>query len=200
MRFGRKKSLMDRAHDYVEQVAETVIPTLESALDQTREKAGPALADARERAKPLIEEGKARAAEGRDLAAAKVAELKGEPEPAKGGKVKKVLFIGGLLAIAGLVFKKLTARPDSANWQASYVPSPPPAPKAPEASTPAAAPIASVPPLGNPADPLPTDAADDAAGGAPGEALSDAAEEPHAATSPDAPADVIDVADVPTDK
>ena len=34
MPFGRKKSLMDRAHDYVEQISETVIPQLEQAWDQ----------------------------------------------------------------------------------------------------------------------------------------------------------------------
>ena len=33
MRIGRQKSIMDRAHDYVESVAETVIPQLEAALD-----------------------------------------------------------------------------------------------------------------------------------------------------------------------
>lgn len=202
MAFGRKKTLLDRAHDAVEQVAESVIPTLESALEQTREKAGPALADARERAKPLIEEGKARALEGRDLAAAKVAELKGEePEPAKGGKVKKFLIFGGLLAVAGLIFKKLTTSPDSANWQSSYVPSPPPAPPTPAASPAATAaaadPVAAAPITGDPLnDPLPG-ATDDAAGGAPGEALSDAVEEPHTPSSPDAPAEVIDVQDMP---
>src|SRR5690606_20591277 len=73
MRFRRKQTLMDRAHDYVEHVAETVIPQLESALEQTKEKAGPALSDARERAKPLIAEGKVKAAEGRTIAAEKAA-------------------------------------------------------------------------------------------------------------------------------
>ena len=47
MPFGRKKSLMDRAHDYVEQLSETVtdtvVPQLESAWEQAVEKAGPAL-------------------------------------------------------------------------------------------------------------------------------------------------------------
>ena len=41
MPFGRKKSLMDRAHDYVEQLSETVLPQLESAWEQAVDKAGP---------------------------------------------------------------------------------------------------------------------------------------------------------------
>ena len=60
MPFGRKKSLMDRAHDYVEQVSETVtdtvIPQLESAWEQAVDKAGPAISDARDKAQPLFEE------------------------------------------------------------------------------------------------------------------------------------------------
>ena len=55
MPFGRKKSLMDRAHDYVDQLSdqltETVIPQLESAWEQAVEKAGPALTDARDKAR-----------------------------------------------------------------------------------------------------------------------------------------------------
>ena len=188
MPFGRKKSLMDRAHDYVEQLSETVLPQLESAWEQTVDKAGPALADARDRASPLIAEGRALASEkasvgaawpprrrprparrpprssrrpgpplltrrpsvlrsrpsgrphSRDLAAAKVAELRGvEPEP-EGSKLKKFLLLGGLLAIGGVVFSKLRAKQDEgANWQSSYVPPAPPKPSAPAA--PAAPPV-----------------------------------------------------------
>lgn len=263
MPFGRKKSLMDRAHDYVEQLSEqlseTVLPQLESAWEQTVDKAGPALADARDKATPLIAEGRALAAEkasvgaalaaekaaeardkaapllaearataadrasagaalaaerasaSRDLAAAKVAELRGiEPEP-KGGRLKKLLLLGGLLAIGGVVFSKLRSKQDeSANWQSSYVP-----PAAPKPSTPTA-PAAPVTPAttaitGDPlTDPLPDEsvsaddvvtvdppASDDIGGGAPGEAISDSVEEAHAATTPDEPAEVIDIDDVP---
>ncbi len=272
MPFGRKKSLMDRAHDYVEQLSETVLPQLESAWEQTVDKAGPALADARDKATPLIAEGRAIAAEkasdardratpliaegraiaaekaseardktapliaearataadrasvgaalaaekasvSRDLAAAKVAELRGvEPEP-KGGKLKKILLLGGLLAIGGVVFSKLRAKQDdNAHWQSTYVPPAPP--KASPASP--AAPAAPVTPAtttitGDPlTDPLPGDgvsaddvvtaeapAADDIGGGAPGEAISDSAEEAHEATTPDEPAEIIDIDDVP---
>lgn len=262
MPFGRKKSLMDRAHDYVEQLSETVLPQLESAWEQTVDKAGPALADARDRATPLIAEGRAlasekaslgaalaaekatearekaaplfaeakataadkaaigaalaaeRASASRDLAAAKVAELRGiEPEP-KGGKRKLVLLLGGLLAIGGVIFSKLRAKQDEgANWQSTYVPPAPPKPSAPAA---AAAPVtpattSAVPVTGDPlTDPLSDEetsaddvvtvdppATDDIGGGAPGEAMSDSVEEAHEATTPDEPAEVIDIDDAP---
>ena len=89
MPFGRKKSLMDRAHDYVEQLSETVtdtvVPQLESAWEQAVEKAGPALTDARDKAQPLLEEGRTRAAEaataGAALAAVKTAEAREKAAP-----------------------------------------------------------------------------------------------------------------------
>ena len=266
MPFGRKKSLMDRAHDYVEQLSdqltETVIPQLESAWEQAVEKAGPAITDAREKATPLIAEGRAlaaekasvgaalaaekasearekaapllaearataadkasvaaalaaeRAAEGRDLAAAKVNELRGiEPEP-KGGRLKKVLLLGGLVAVLGVVANKLRAKSDdNAHWQSTYVPPAPPTPPAPAAPATAAAPVTPATTGGDPlTDPLPDavtaddvvtaepPATDDVGGGAPGEAISDSVEEPSVATTPDQPAEVIDIDDVPQKK
>jgi hypothetical protein len=255
MPFGRKKSLMDRAHDYVEQLSdqltETVIPQLESAWEQAVEKAGPALTDARAKATPLIAEGRAlaaekasvgaalaaekasearataadkasvaaalaaeRAAEGRDLAAAKVNELRGvEPEP-KGGRLKKVLLLGGLVAVLGVVANKLRAKSDdNAHWQSTYVPPAPPTPPAPAAPATAAAPVTPATTGGDPlTDPLPDavtaddvvtaepPATDDVGGGAPGEAISDSVEEPSVATTPDQPAEVIDLDDVPQKK
>lgn len=256
MPFGRKKSLMDRAHDYVEQLSdqftETVIPQLESAWEQAVEKAGPAITDAREKATPLIAEGRAlaaekaavgaalaaekasearekaapllaearataadkasvaaalaaeRAAEGRDLATAKVNELRGvEPEP-RGGKLKKALLLGGLLAVVGVVVNKLRAKSDdNAHWQSSYVPPAPPASTTPAAPATAAAPVTPATTSGDPlTDPLPDEAAttDDVGGGAPGEAISDNAEEPSEATTPDDPAEIIDIDDVPQKK
>ncbi|NPC41784.1 hypothetical protein [Nocardioides sp. zg-1230] len=267
MPFGRKKSLMDRAHDYVEQVSETVtdtvIPQLESAWEQAVEKAGPAIADARDKAQPLLDEGRTRAteaatagaalaavktaearekaapllaearanaadkaavaaalaseraAEGRDLAAAKVNELRGvEPEP-KGGRLKKFLLVTGLLAVGGFVFTKLKGKQDAeANWQSTYVPPAPPKPATPSSATPPPTPASpattSAAPGGDPlTDPLPEEvtaddvvtadppATDDPGGGAPGEAISDSVEEAHQPTDPDAPADVIDIDDVP---
>lgn len=261
MPFRRKKSLMDRAHDYVEQVSETVLPHLESAWEQAVDKAGPVITDAREKTQPLIAEGRAlaaekasvgaalasekatearekaapllaearatasekasvgaalaaeRAAASRDIAAAKVNELRGiEPEPS-GGRLKKFLLLGGLLALGGVVFSKLRAKQDAeANWQSSYVPpAPPAAPSTPQA--PASAPVTPATTSGDPlSDPLTDDvtaddvvtaeppAAEDVGGGAPGEAISDSVEEAHEATTPDAPAEVIDIDDVPQKK
>ena len=63
MRFGREKSMMDRAHDYVDAVVPQMEAALETARDQAgsalhdaRDKAAPALADARDRAVPLLQE------------------------------------------------------------------------------------------------------------------------------------------------
>ena len=42
-----------------------------------------------------------------------------------------MLLISGLLAVAGVVANKLkSSKSESANWQSSYVPAPPPAPSA----------------------------------------------------------------------
>ena len=274
MPFGRKKSLMDRAQDYVEQLSdqltETVIPQLESAWEQAVEKAGPAIADARDKAAPLIEEGRTRAAEAatagaavavlkageakekatpllaeyrataaerasaaaaiaaaqaaatRDAAVAKANELRGiEPEP-EGGRLKKVLLLGGLLAIGGVIFSKLRGKDDSAGWQSTYVP--PAAPSVPKPPTPPPTPAAAAPaaaaspvtpatttvdpdsdPLNDPIEEVTSDdvvtvdppATVDVGGGAPGEAISDSVEEAHDATTPDAPADIIDIDDAP---
>ncbi|GAA1911786.1 hypothetical protein [Nocardioides hwasunensis] len=248
MPFGRKKSLADRAHDYVDQISdqfsENVLPQLEHAWEQAVDKAGPAISDARDKAQPLLEDARSRAAEaasagaaaaaektaearekaapllaearanaadkasvaaslaaeraaeGRDLATAKVNELRGiEPEP-RGSKLKKLLLIGGLLAIGGVIFSKLKAKQDDkANWQSTYVPPAAPAPKPP---APAAAPTAADSEVT--ADDVVTvdpPATDDIGGGAPGEAISDSVEEAHETTTPDDPADVIDIDDVP---
>ena len=259
MHFGRRKTLIDRAHDYVEQLSETVLPQLESAWEQAVDKAGPALSDARDKATPLIAEGRALASEkasvgaalaaekaaeartkaapllaearataadkasvgaalaaetaaaSRDLAAAKVAELRGvEPEP-KGGKLKKVLLLGGLLAIGGVIFGKLRQRQDdSAHWQSTYTPPAPPKPPAPADPTASSAPVtpattAHGDPLTDPLEEVTADdvvtaeppATDDVGGGAPGEAISDSVEEAHDPTSPDEPAEIIDIEDVP---
>jgi hypothetical protein len=262
MPFGRKKSLMDRAHDYVDQLSdqltETVIPQLESAWEQAVDKAGPALSDARDKATPLIAEGRAlaaekasvgaalaaekatearekaapllaeyrasaaeqasavaalaaeRAASGRDVAIAKANELRGvEPEP-KGGKLKKVLLLGGLLAIGGVVFSKLKGKDESANWQSTYVPPAPPKPAPPAAPvTPATTSVdPNSDPLNDPIEEVTGDdvvtvdppATDDTGGGAPGEAISDSVEEAHDATTPDEPAEIIDIEDSPKNK
>ena len=206
MRLGRKKTLIDQANDYVDQVR----PHLESAVSQAKEKAvpllkdardktAPVIADARDRAKPLIADGAAyaaekaaiaaeiaqqkaaeaaalaseKAAEGRDLASAKVAELKGE-KPKK-HRFRKIVLFSGLAAAAAFVAKKLAGDSESKNWQSSYTPAPPPAPR----------------PAPTPAAPQSGIGGDDEGGASPDEALADAAQGAHAATTPDAPADEV---------
>jgi hypothetical protein len=270
MHIGRKKSVMERAHDYVESVADTVIPQLEAAMENARDKAGPALADARDKAAPLVSdardravilthdardravpllhdardravpvlvEGKAlaaekaavaatiaadKAAEGRDLAVAKVAELRHEPEPQR-SKIKTVLVIGGLLAVGAAVFSKLRqSQKTKDNWQSSYTPAPPasatgsgvssPLPKSGTAGDPLTDPIktpldADTPTAVDAAeasdamtDPTHRVTVEDPGGGDPGEAISDSAEQPHDATTPDNPAEVVEVDEIPDNK
>lgn len=207
---------MDQAADYVEAVRpqlesavttakDKALPLLAEARDKAapviadaREKAGPALADARAKATPVLAGGAAMAADkaalgaalaaeksamardlaaekaavAREVAAAKVAQIKGEPPKKKGGKLKKLVLVGGLVAVGGVVAKKLRGDSGSDHWQSSYTPTPPPT--ATEAS-----------PAG--------DKADDEAGSSPDEAMSDSAEQPHAVTTPDEPADVVTI-------
>ncbi|CUR54646.1 conserved hypothetical protein [metagenome] len=222
MGFRKKKTLMDQAGDLVDQI----LPVLESAVDTAKEKAVPLYQDAKEKAvplyqdakdravplyndavesaKPLLAQGRAMASEkaalgaamvadaaasGKDLATAqvaKVADLKPEPEKKKGGKLKKVLIITGVAGLAAFAYKKLTASDDS--WQSAYTPTPPPAPAKPAAPAAAAAPVADEP------------TADDAAAASPDEALADAVEEPHEVTTPDDPAEVVEIVDGEPDK
>ena len=191
MGIRKKKTLIEQASDYVEQVRPHVEQAVGAARDkavpllvEARDRAVPVIEDARDRAKPIIADGAAiaaekaalvadvasqKAAESRDLAAAKVAEIKGE-KPKKSHRFRKVVLFGGLAAAAAFVASKLKGGQDSSSWNSSYTPTPPPAP-------PAAA----------EAD------ADDAAGAMPGEALSDAVEEPHEVTTPDDPADEVEI-------
>ena len=193
MGIRKQKTLIEQAADYVEQVRPHVEQAVESARDkavpllvEARDRAVPVIEDARDRAKPIIADGAAiaaekasqiadvaqqKAAESRDLAAAKVAELKGEP-PKKKHRFRKFVIFGGLAAAAAFVASKLRGGQDSASWNSSYTPTPPPAPPAPP-----------TPPAGSDAD--------DAAGAMPGEALSDAGEAPHEVTTPDDPAEEV---------
>ena len=170
------------------------------ALADARDKAGPALSDARDKAAPILAAGAALAAEkassgaslaaekaaaGRDLAAARVAQLKGEPpKKQKRGKLKTILLLTGLAAVAGFVAKKLTAGDKADNWQSTYVPTP-----APSASAPSTPPSPSAPMAGAPVD--------DTGGSSPDEAIADQVAESHPVTTPDEPAEVVSIEDRP---
>ena len=183
MGLRKKKSLFDQAGGYVEQVRPHAEAAMDSARDfvqdtvvpalaDAREKAGPALADARAKSAPVIAAGAAKAAErataARDLADAKVAELKGE-QPKKKGRLKRFALFAGVAGGVAFVAKKLQGGGQSDNWQSSYTPSPAPTP------------------------PSPPSGADDPGGASPDEALSDAADTPHPVSTPDDPAEVVDV-------
>ncbi len=213
MGLRKKKSLIDQATDIFDDAKDKAGPALAdakakagpmladakvkagSAIADAKDKAGPVLADAKAKAGPAIAEGAAIAADkasvgaaiaaekaavardlaaekaviGRDLAAAKVAEIKGE-KPKKRGKLKKLLLVTGLAAAGGFIFKKLRGDSTTDNWQSSYVPTPAPTPAAPP-----------------PADDT------DQGGSSPDEAIADAAEEPHAVSTPDDPADTVTI-------
>jgi hypothetical protein len=199
MALRKKKTLLDQAHDYVEavrpHVESAVVTTREAvedfventarpALSDAREKAGPALADARAKAAPVIADARAKAApvmadvatraqeaaaQAKEAADAKVATLRGEEPPKKGGKLKRFALFAAIAGAVGFVAKKLQGGQQTDNWQSSYVPKPAPAS--------APAPVK------------------DAGGSAPDEAIADAAEEAHPVSTPDEPADVVDIAD-----
>ena len=165
----------DQAAPYVESARETlvkdVVPAVKEALEEAREQAG-----------PLADEAKRRGS----LAAAA---LEGEDVKRKGGKKKYFLF-AGLIAGGVVVYRKLTSGDESANWQSSYTPPPAPAPAAPPAPPSPSAPMA-----GSHVAEAPVDSSGDTAGANPGETLSDAAEAPHEVTTPDAPAEEVEVTD-----
>jgi hypothetical protein len=205
----KKQSLLDQASDYIEQVRPQVESAVATALDaaedfyentarpalvDAKEKAGPALADARDKAAPYVAEAREKAtaaladarvqaaplvaagaekasdvaAQAKEAADAKVAQLKGE-EKKKGSKLKKLAIFAALAGAIGFVAKKLQSGGQSANWQSSYVPTPAPAAGSGPSVT------------------------DDAGAAAPDEALSDAADEPQPVTTPDEPAEVVDL-------
>jgi hypothetical protein len=207
MALRKKKTLLDQASDFIDEVRPQVESAVATALDAAEEfyektarpalvdakdKAGPALADARDKAAPYVAEARDRAAaalsDARDQAAplvaegaakaadlanqakeaadAQVANLRGE-EKKKGSKLKKVAIFAAVAGAIGFVAKKLQSSRQADNWQSSYVPTPAPAPAAP--------------------------VTDDAGAAGPDEAISDAAEEPHAVTTPDDPAEVVDL-------
>ncbi len=215
MGLRKKKSLVDQAlgqaNDYVDAlrphveaaidtakdfVQDTAIPALSDARDKAgpvladaRDKAAPVIADARSKAAPVIADARSKAAPivasgvalatdkataAKTVADAKVAQLKGEPVKKKGGKVKKIALVALLGAGAAAVAKKLQGGGKSDNWQSSYAPTPAPAATSP-VETPAETP------------------AQDPGGAAPDEAIADAAEAPHPVTTPDEPAEVVDL-------
>jgi hypothetical protein len=191
MGLRKNKSLLDQATDTVSQYVEQVKPQVESAVATAKDKAGPALADAKAKAAPVIADAKAKAgpavATGAAIAAEKIAagatiaaekateaaqaaaervENVTTPEKKKkGSKLRKLLVLTGVAALAAFVVRKLRSGDESENWQSSYTPTPAPR----------------------------SGGEDDPAGASPDEAIADSAEAPHPVTTPEDPADVVDV-------
>lgn len=227
MRRQKQKTIRDRAHDFAEQVK----PSVEHAVVTARETAHDVAEAAREQGGPLLEQGRAvagerasaaaakasvagsaagvaagkAAAKAREAASEKTASLRPEPKKKKRGKLKKMVLLGGLAAIGGVVFKKLKGD-DSDNWQSSYVPTPPPAGAPGTDASPSAAPNAGgtagatgAGTVGGAHSAGTDSAGDDPAGADPAEALADSTDEPHRASTPDAPAEVTELMDKPKD-
>ncbi|WP_148615461.1 hypothetical protein [Nocardioides rubriscoriae] len=206
MGLRKKKSLVDQAIDQAGDVVDALRPHVESAYGQARDfvqetavpaladaydKAGPVLADARDKATPVLADARAKAVPlvvsgaalagekataARALAEAKVAQVKGE-EPRKRRKLKTLLVLGAVAGGVAVVAKKLQGGGQSDNWQSSYTPSP--APAAPAAPS---TPVASAP-----------TSVEDPGGAGPDEALADAVEAPHPVSTPDEPAEVVEI-------
>jgi hypothetical protein len=199
MRIRQNKTMLEQAADYVEAAVEKAGPILadavekaESALAEARDQAGPAVADAKDKAAPLIAQSAAlaaekvsqaadaaaeKAAEGKEIAAAKVTEL--DTESKKSHRLRNLLIITGIAALLGFAAKKLRSG-DKENWQSSYMPDPPPASRASDTPIAEAAAAASA------------EGADEGGAG-PDEVMADAAEEAHTVTTPDDPADIVDL-------
>jgi F0F1-type ATP synthase membrane subunit b/b' len=180
-------------------------------LADARAKAAPYISDARDKATPYISDARERLAtevlpavtaalatldaateearhETVKRSKAVAAALKGEVEAPKPKKRRGPLALLLLLTVGGAVFavsRRLASRKPTTNWQSSYTP--PPAPTAGTSSGPAAG--VGVEGGLHRAE----DAPDDTAASDPAEAVSDATDIPHPATTPDDPVEDIHI-------
>jgi hypothetical protein len=194
----------DKAGPLLADARDKATPLLAEGRAMAAEKASVAADLASQKASIGAERAAELASASRDYAAAKVAEAKGEPPKKKGSKFRKLLFFGTLVAVAGFVVNKLKSTSEADNWHSSYVP--------PSSSTGSTSPSSTAststgttrlaPGVGSGAvgadDPMAKladdgGATDDPGGASPDEALADAAEEPHTVTTPDDPAEVVEL-------
>lgn len=165
-----KKTLLETAQDVVGQATHSA----QDLAGQVADSVGPTI-------EAVVESAKERADEVLEKADSVLHDAPAKKKK-KGGKFKKFLLVTVLAAVGGVVVTKLRAKKaQDDNWQTSYTPTPAPKPAAAPVPPPAEKPVAT----------------DDVGGAEPTEALADAADAPHEATTPDEPADVIDVEDVP---
>ncbi len=189
----KSTSLLEQAHDAVEEIK----PVVESSLESAYETAKDALTDGREVAAQAL-------TDGREVAAHAIAEARSEAKKRCGrgrgsrrtGKrrLRTAVLLAAVLGVGAAVFKALRSRGEQPPWESGGgsaprgVPTPAPTPNGATAAVAAdqVPPVPSSPAVVGP---------DDAAGAAPGEALSDARDEsePKADTTPDDPAEVVEL-------
>lgn len=211
---AKTKKMRDHASDLGSRAGATVAEAREKAaplLADARDRTAPLLADAREKAAPLVAEAREKAApalhEARDRFSTEVlpvltaavaaagaatedvreetakrgkavaAALKGEVEaPRRTHRLRNLLVLLGLGGLVAFVVKKKSDREPTTAWQSSYTPTPA---SATNSSTGGA----------HKAE----ESAEDTAGASPDVVAADAAAEPHPATTPDNPAETVDV-------
>ncbi len=180
------------------EVRDQVAPKLADARDEI----APRLAEARDTLAPHVEDARDRIVKGAAAATAAAtpvavearrrginaaSALKGEEPVKRKGRKRKLFLFATLAGLGAYAVQKLRGG-ESANWQTSYSPSTAPA-------APPAPPSPSAPQAGSHAADVPVDSDVEAetVGATPGESLSDAAEEPHPVTTPDSPAEDVEV-------
>jgi vacuolar-type H+-ATPase subunit H len=192
----------DRAVPVLADARDRAVPVLVDA----RDKAAPYVSDARDKAAPYVSDARDRfndvvlpvltaalasvedatedvRGETKKRGKAVAAALKGEVEaPQKKHRGRTLLVLLGLSGLGYAAYKKFGAKQPTTSWQSSYTPPPAPAP------TPAGGPVA-----GGGVGAHRAEGADDVAASDPGEAVSDAADVPHDATTPDNPVEDVDV-------
>ncbi len=206
---------VERARDeiapHVERAREELGPRIAGARDpvapklaEARDEIAPRLAEARDNLAPHVEDARDRITKGAAAATAAAtpvvvearrrgmnaaAALQGEPPVKRKGRKRKLFVFATLAGLGAYAVQKLRGG-ESANWQTSYSPSTAPA-------APPAPPSPSAPQAGSHAADVPVDAEAEGdgepVGATPGESLSDAAEEPHPVTTPDSPAEDVEV-------
>jgi vacuolar-type H+-ATPase subunit H len=211
----KSKTLLDHANELANELADKIGPQVGSAVGTAREKAGPVIAEAREKAGPAVHDARERLAsevlpvitaalaaaseatedvrgETRKRGKAAVAALKGEveaPEPKKEKhRFRRFLLVLGLGGLVAFAARKLGDRQPSTTWESN----PAPAASSTGAATGAAGATVTATSGAHKADTSEAES-DDQGGASPDVAAADAASEPHEATTPDSPAETIDV-------
>ena len=209
----KSKNFLDHANDLATEIADKIGPQVESAVETAREKAGPVIVEAREKAAPVVAEARDKITtdvlpviaaaivaadertepfrdETKRRGKATVAALKGEIEAPKPKRhwFRNTLLVLGLLGIAGFVAKRLSDRPSTTTWEST----PAPAPAAPASSGSSTSGSSSGSSASSSAGAHRAETTDQG-GASPDVAAADAAAEPHDVTTPDNPAETIDV-------